>query len=267
MKFSIKAREKPYTPTYPKEDLDLAIRFAKECFREFNKFVKAIVLFGSYARKMRGDKGDIDVLVIIDDTTMIVSPEVIDAYRIITEKLVDKISPKLHITTLRLTAFWEYIRASDPIAINILRDGIALLDSGFFEPFQVLLKQGRIRPTPEAVWSYFVKAPTTLHNSKWHILQATLDLYWACIDAGHAVLMKIGEVPPTPEHVADLLEEKLASKGLLDRKYVTIMRNFYNLAKMIIHKEITEVEGTEYSKYRKDAEDFVEHMKSIVEEK
>ncbi|MFC1728040.1 nucleotidyltransferase domain-containing protein [Nanoarchaeota archaeon] len=266
MKFSIKSREKPYSPKYPKPDLDLAIKFAKESFKEFGKFVKAIVLFGSYARKAK-KTGDIDVLVIIDDTTVIVSHEVIDAYRIITEKLVQKISTKLHVTTLRLTSFWEYVRASDPIAINILRDGIALLDTGFFEPFQVLLKQGRIRPTPEAVWSYFVKAPTTLHNSKWHIMQATLDLYWATIDAAHAVLMKVGEVPPTPEHVSDLLEEKLVVPGLLEKKYVLIMRNFYNLAKMITHKEITQIEGSEYSKYLKEAEDFVERMKEFVEEK
>lgn len=266
MKFSIKSREKPYNSVYPGEDLDIAMKFAKEAFKEFGKFTKAIVLFGSYARKAK-NTGDIDVLVIIDDTTMIVSHEVIDAYRIITEKLVQKISTKLHITTLRLTSFWEYVRVSDPIAINILRDGIALLDTGFFEPFQVLLKQGRIRPTAEAVWAYFVKAPTTLHNSKWHILQATLDLYWATIDAAHAVLMKIGEVPPTPEHVADLLEQKLVDKGLLEAKYVNTMRTFYNLAKMITHKEITEVEGSEYSKYKKDAEEFVERMKEFVEEK
>lgn len=266
MKFSIKTREKPYRPAYPKEDLDIALKFARECFKEFGKFVKAIVLFGSYARQVK-KTNDIDILVIVDDTTMIVSTEVIDAYRIITEKLVQKISPKLHITTLRLTSFWEYIRASDPIAINILRDGIALLDSGFFEPFQILLKQGRIRPTPEAVWAYFVKAPATLHNSKWHVLQATLDLYWACIDSAHAALMKIGEVPPTPEHVADLLDEKLVEKGLLEKKYVTIMRNFYNLGKMIVHKEITEISGSEYDKYKKEADEFVERMKGIVENK
>lgn len=266
MKFSIKSKEKPYNPTYPKEDLDLAIKFAKESLKEFGKFVKAIVLFGSYARKAK-KTGDIDILIIIDDTTVVVSHDVIDAYRIITEKLVQKISTKLHITTLRLTSFWEYVRASDPIAINILRDGIALLDTGFFEPFQVLLKQGRIRPTAESVWAYFVKAPTTLHNSKWHILQATLDLYWATIDSAHAALMKIGEVPPTPEHVADLLDEKFVSKGLLEANYVTTMRTFYGLAKMITHKEITEVEGSEYSKYKKEAEDFVERMKEIVEEK
>ncbi len=266
MKFSIRAKEKAYMPTYPKEDLDIAIKFSKECFKEFGKFVKAIVLFGSYARQAK-KTADIDILVIVDDITMIISHEVIDAYRIITEKLVQKISPKLHITTLRLTSFWEYIRASDPIAINILRDGIALLDSGFFEPFQILLKQGRIRPTPEAVWTYFVKAPTTLHNSKWHILQATLDLYWACIDSAHAALMKIGEVPPTPEHVADMLYDKLVVKGLLENKYVSIMRNFYKLGKMIVHKEITDVSGSEYEKYRKEAEEFVERMKEIVEAK
>jgi len=108
-----------------------------------------------------------------------------------------------------MTSFWEYIRNGDPIAINILRDGVALIDTGFFEPLQVLLRRGRIRPTQESIWLYFIRAPNTLHNSKWHILQATLDIYWACVDACHAALMKIGETPPTPEHVADLLEDKL----------------------------------------------------------
>ena len=64
-------------------------------------------------------------------------------------------SEKLHITTLKFTSFWEYIRAGDPVGVNILREGMALIDSGFFEPMQQLLIQGKMRPSPEAVWVYF----------------------------------------------------------------------------------------------------------------
>ena len=50
---------------------------------------------------------------------------------------------------------------------------------------------------------YFGRAPITLRNSKWHLNQATIDLYWAVIDATHAALMKLGEIPPSPEHIPD----------------------------------------------------------------
>ena len=137
----------------------------------------------------------------------------------------------------------------------------------FFDPLQVLLKQGRIRPSPEAIWGYFIRAPATLTNSKWHITQATLDLYWAVIDAAHAALMRIGEIPPTPAHVADLIQDKLVRTKRVDSKYAKIMRNFYELSRKITHREIKEVSGDEYEKYLKDAKDFVDTMKKIVEEK
>jgi uncharacterized protein (UPF0332 family) len=104
-----------------------------------------------------------------------------------------------------------------------------------------------------------------LHNSKWHLIQATLDLYWAVIDAAHAALMQHGEIPPTPEHVADLLEQKLVKKKLLEHKYVSIMRHFYKTMKMITHREVKEVKGEEYDKYYKAAEDFVNRMREFIE--
>jgi len=158
------------------------------------------------------------------------------------------------------------MRAGDPVGINILRDGVALIDSGFFEPLQALLKKGKIRPTSESIWTYYIRAPNTLHNSKWHLLQATLDMYWAVIDAAHAALMKHGEIPPTPEHVADLLEQKLVKKKLLEHKYVLIMRHFYKIMKGIVHREIKEIKGSDYDKYYKTAEDFVKRMREFVEE-
>jgi hypothetical protein len=44
------------------------------------------------------------------------------------------------------------------------------------------------------------------------------------------------------------------------------MRHFYNLMKMITHREIQEIKGEEYDKYFKAAEDFVKRMRKFIEE-
>lgn len=267
MQFKIKKRGTETKQFYTEEDYEAALKFSRVIIKEFGKFIKAIVLFGSSARQAKSKHSDIDIMLVIDDVSILITPEVVDTYRIIVENTILNVNQKIHATTLKLTSFWEYIRAGDPIAINILRDGYAIIDTGFFEPFQLLLRQGRIRPTQEAVWAYFVRSPATLHNSKWHIMQATLDLYWAVIDSAHAALMKAGMIPPTPAHVASMLTEKFVKSKILNKKYASTMQNFYNLSRMILHREIKEVSGSEYSKHLKDAEDFVAAMKEIVEMK
>ena len=268
MQFKVQKRELKASTNHRKEDIDLVYTFTSRLYKEFGDFLKAVVLFGSTTDKDAKDKkGDIDILVIVDDASILLTAEVAETYRIIVEKLILEVSPKLHITSLRLTSFWEYIRAGDPIGMNMLRSGIPILDTGFVRPLQILLQQGRVRPTPESVWTYFSRAPTTLHNSKWHITQATMDLYWAVIDSAHAALMRLDELPPTPEHVADLIEDRMVKPGIVTQRYAQIMRNFYRLSKMILHREIKGVSGSEYEKYYEDAYDFVTTMKRVIESK
>jgi len=263
LEFDIQKRKKHNSEKYEKTDIDLAYEFSKKVYKEFGKFIKAIVIFGSAARKKHNSK-DIDILLIVDDISIVMTKEIVQAYRLIIAKVVGDISTKLHITTLKFTNFWEYVRAGDPVAVNILRDGYALIDTGFFEPLQILLYQGRIRPTPEAVWTYFNKAPETIKNSKWHLLQATVDLYWAVIDSAHAALMKMNEVPPSPEHVDEMMEEKLVKPGFIDKKYPGVMRRFYDIMKMVSNRDIQSITGKQYSEYLKEAEDFVEAMEEFL---
>ncbi len=251
---------------YREDDLKIAYDFSKRLYQEFKEFLKAIVLFGSVARSMEKEKrNDIDIMVIVDDVSMRLTPEIVEAYRIITEKIIIDTSTKLHVTTLKLSAFWDYVRNSDPVAVNILRDGIAVVDTGFFDPLQALLFMGRIRPTSESIWTYYGRAPRTLVNSRWHIMQATIDLYWAVIDASHAALMKLGIVPPSPEHVAELMVEKMVKPGLIHKKHAHVPEKFYRLSKAIITREKKDVHGKEYEELYREAYDFVEHMKQFIE--
>ena len=264
MDFKIDKKKNPNLGRYESKSVDIAYSFAKQVYKEIGGFIKGIVLFGSTVRK-KSDKGDVDILLIIDDVSIILTEEFVQTYRVIVEKIISKTSNKLHVTSLRLTNFWEYVRAGDPVAVNILRDGIPLIDTGFFEPLQILLHQGRIRPTPEAIWTYFNRAPQTLENAKWHVAQGVLDLYWAVIDSAHAALMKINEVPPSPEHVADLLEAKLVKRGLLNKKYPVIMRSFYALSRQITHHELKSMSGKQFDEYLNQATDFVRVMQEFIE--
>lgn len=267
MEFKINKKEPAQIRKFEQEKYDLALKFAKEIYKEFGTLLKGIILFGSRARKETSIKGDIDILIIVDDVTNEIDPVFVDTYRIITEKTVRKVSDRLHVITLKFSTFWEYVRNSDPIAVNLLRDGVALLDSGFFSPLQTLLGQGRIRPTAESVHSYFAKSPATLHNSKWHILQATVDLYWAVMDAAHAGLMHIGEVPPSPKHVPDLMEKNMLSKNIVNKRDIDVVKEFYKIQKMITYREIKEISGEQYDIYYKEAYDFVEKIKAFLEKK
>ena len=264
MEIDIPKRPHPNLENYNKEDYEIAHKFATEIHKEMGKFLKGVILFGSSARNTTKKSSDVDVLILIDDLSIIVNRDVADAYRIVIQRIISKVSRRLHVVTLRLTAFWDYIRNGDPIGINILRDGISLMDTGFFDPLQMLLKKGRIRPSKESIWAYFMKAPATLNNSQWHIMQGVIDLYWAVIDAAHAALMSQGVVPPTPEHVSDMIDEVLVNKGLLEKKYSKIMKSFYDRAKGIMHRETTEVKGAEFDKYLEEANEFIERMRKFI---
>ncbi len=265
MDFSIHKRDNKRKKDYSASNLDLAYRFAKESHRELKDLLKAIVLFGSAARKNE-DSNDIDILLIVDDVSIRLTKELVQAYRIIVENIVRKVSPKIHVTSMKFTSFWEYMRNGDPIALNILRDGYALIDTGFFDPLQLLLHQGRIKPSKEALWTYFNRAPRSLNVSRGKIEQACIDLYWAVIDSAHAALMSINEVPPSPEHVPFLMEQKMVREKLISAKYPKVVRRFFTLSKDILHGKIRNISGEDYEKYYSEAKEFVDAMQAFITE-
>ena len=266
MEFRVEKRERRIAPYIDQKDYNIALAFAKKVYKEFGTFISAIVLFGSVAER-KEKRYDVDLLIVVDDVKVKLHPEILEAYRVIVEKAILDISPRIHVQTMKYSSFWEYVRAGDPVAVNILRSGIALVDTGFFDPLQALLDNGRIRPSIEAIETYFTMSYASLFRSRDHLLAGAFDLYWAAIDAAHSALMSIGEIPPSPEHVADMIKEKLVKGRKLDGKYANIMQELYLISKKITHREIKYLNGKEYDKLRDRTEDFVKRMKKFIEEK
>ena len=268
MKFDIPKGDKKNSSRYLGEDLDVVRKFARILYKEFGSFLRCVVLFGSSVKNPGQKHRDLDVLVVVDDVRYPFAQEVVEAYRLILARAVKDVDPqRLHIQSMKLSAWWEYVRAGDPVAINVLRYGVAVIDTGFFDPLQALLEQGRIRPTGEAIWTYFTLAPASLARSRENLLTAVVDLYWAAVDAGHAALMVIGEIPPNPSGVAELVDAKLAGHGHIKPKHARMMAELFRVFKGIVHREIKEVSGKYYDELRAKSEEFVRVMKEFIEKK
>ncbi len=253
---------------YNGEDHKLAEQFAVELKKELDIFLKEVIFFGS-AAKQKGPfekiyETDIDVLIILDDLKKVLSNEVVEAYRVITEQTAAKVSRRFHINTLKISAFWEYLTNGDPIALNILREGKPLLNASFFRPLQVLLEQGRIRPSKENVWAYYLRAPQTILGAKWHILQATIDLYWAALDATHSALLLLGLAPNSPEHTEQLLKEALIKNKRFPKQYGKLLESLHQVVEDINERRAKEISGKTYDHLASATKEYVNFVKKWI---
>ncbi|MDO8628630.1 MAG: hypothetical protein Q7R56_02665 [Nanoarchaeota archaeon] len=266
MKFDIPKSDKKNSSRYLADDLEVVRKFARILYKEFGSFLRVVSLFGSSIKNPGQKHRDLDVLIIVDDVRYPFSQEIVEAYRLIVASAIKQVDPqRLHVQSMKLTSWWEYVRVGDPVAINVLRYGVAVIDTGFFDPLQALLEQGRIRPTDESIWTYFTLAPASLAKSRENLLTAVVDLYWAAVDAAHAALMVVGEIPPNPAAVAELVELKLAGEGHIKQKHSRMMAELFRVFKGIVHRDIKEVSGKYYDELREKSNEFVTVMKEFIE--
>jgi uncharacterized protein (UPF0332 family) len=154
----------------------------------------------------------------------------------------------------------------DPIVINIIRYGDPLIDfGGFFIPLKVLLQDGKIKPTPEAIYSLIQRAPEHMARVNISLLSAIDGLYWAMVDSAHAALISAKVTPPSPEHIGDILKEYFVSKGVLKQKYADYFKDIYSIAKEIMHGSRNKISGKEIDEFTEKANEFIREMASIIE--
>ncbi len=264
MDFEITKKGTAQVANYSQEELDIAYAFSKKVWKECGTMLKGVVLFGSMARREMTPQSDIDILIVVDDLAINISKELMQTYKIIVEKIIASVSKRIHVTTLKFSTFYEYVHQGDPIGLNILRDGVALVDTGFFDPLQALLFRGKIRPTYESIWTYFNKAPITLNNSRWHLFRACEDLYWAVTDASHALIMKLGVVPPAPEYLPDLLARHAVTQKIISKDDVKTVKFFFDLYKSITKRKLKDVTGAQYEKYYVQAQKYVQKIEKFL---
>ena len=250
-----------------KTEKDIAMDFSIKIYQKFNKIIKSVVLFGSQAKSEATSGSDIDIMVLIDDATINWDQELIAWYREELDKII-KSNPygrELHINTTKITTWWEDLLRGDPTVINVIRYGEAMIDfGGFFEPLKVLLIQGRIKSTPEAIYSCLQRAPQHIARSKSAELATIEGLFWSMVDSAHSALMANKIIPPSPEQIPVELRRNLVNKKKLKDKYVDWFKNLMELHKKIAHGEIKDLKGGHIDEWQDKTEEFHKIMVDIV---
>jgi len=252
-----------------KTENDIAMDFAVKTYKKFDKIVKSIILFGSATKKTVVLGSDIDIMILIDDASIKWDQELIAWYREELEKIIQGSPYKkdLHINTIKLSTWWEDLMRGDPVVLNILRYGEALIDAGgFFNPLKSLLLQGKIKSTPEAIYSCLQRAPLHFARSKAAELGAIEGLYWTMVDSAHAALIAANVFPPSPEHISGELKINFVNSGKLKMKYIEWFRDMNLLHKKISHGEITDLKGVIIDDLQSKTEEFLDVMARLVNE-
>jgi predicted nucleotidyltransferase/uncharacterized protein (UPF0332 family) len=248
-------------------DHEIATDFAVKVYKKFDKIIKSIILFGSVEKKEIKPGSDIDIIVVIDDVSLNWDQELIAWYREELDKIL-QLNPykgSIHINTIKLSTWWEDLLRGDPVVLNIIRHGFAILDyGGFFEPLKFLLLKGKIKGTPEAIYQCLQRAPSHIARSKAAELAAIDGVYWSMVDSAHAPLIAANYFPPSPEHVITDLKEAFVDKGHLKMKYLIWYKDLYYLHKKIDHGEISDLKGIEIDMWQQRAEEFLKVMVDLV---
>lgn len=248
---------------------EMAMDFATKVYKEFDTLIKSVVLFGSAAKHEANERSDVDIIIILDDVSVKFDNELIAWYRTHLGKLIEKnkyLKP-LHVNSVKLSTWWQDLMRGDPIVVNVLRYGDALIDfGGFFNPLKILLKEGKIHSTPEAIYTLLERAPTHLARARKATLAAVDGLYWCMVDSAHAVLIAADIMPPSPEKIGPILHENFVKTGILHRKYIKYYEELHTVAKDIVHGKRTEVSGQSFDEWFTQADDFLREMAKLIED-
>jgi len=245
--------------------------------KKFEKYVYSYVIGGSLVRGEVQKTSDVDIYIIIDDTDVKRMPRlelkeklrnIIYSYVMRAGELAgvkNKLSPQVYL----LTEFWEGVKDANPIFYTFLRDGVPIYDRGGFLPWKLLLRMGKIKPSPESIDMFMGMGDKTQEMAKRRLLDIVVgDIYWGVITPSQALLMLYG-LPPTNvyETVEEVKRIFVDKEKLLEKKYADILEEIaIKYYKGFEHGKIKEVTGKEVDKLLKDSEDYLKRLKELRNE-
>ncbi len=86
------------------------------------------------------------------------------------------------------------------------------------------------------------------------------------VDAAQAALITAGLLPPSPEHIPQMLKETFTDKGILKMELISWCRNIFELHKGIIHGNITQIKGVDIDMWQQRAEIFMRKMTELIDQ-
>lgn len=173
---------------------------------------------------------------------------------------------KFQFTLYDITDYWDRLKSMDVKLYSEMRLSIILYDpSGFFAPLKILLIQGKIPCTREAVQVIMKESPEKIlkvHNElKREIISS---LYNLTIDAGQAPIVLVGHDPPIPRDVPGELERIFVKRKMLNATSVKICADIIKYYKDVEHGRITVISGKDLHVFLEASEIFIKDMEELM---
>lgn len=173
---------------------------------------------------------------------------------------------KFQFTLYPITDYWDKLRYIDPDLLSEMRLSIILYDpSGFFAPLKILLIQGKIPCTREAVQVILKESPQKIlkvHNElKREIISS---LYNLTIDAAQAPIVLAGYDPPIPRNIPPILDNLFVKKKLLKKSSFNICSEIITYYKDIEHGKIKQISGNDLHIFLEASELFIKDMEELM---
>jgi len=240
--------------------------------QKFEKYVVSYVIAGSFIRGEATATSDADVFVIINDTDVKKMPriELKERLRSIIHQYLGEaaalagVKNTLHIQTYLLTEFWESVKDASPVIFTFIRDGVPIYDRGTFMPWKILLKMGKLKPTPESIDLFMKSADKTTSMIERRLIDAMIDIYYGVLTPSQALLMLYGVPPPTHKETSKLMHEIFVQKEkMLKSSDIKILEKSVKAFKDYEHDLKYKISGAEIDKMSKEAEDYVKKLKDL----
>lgn len=240
--------------------------------RKFEKYVASYVVGGSLVRGTAGKDSDVDTFVIIDDTDVKKMPRhqlkerlrgyIYDYIR--EAGMLAGVKNILNVQVYLLTEFWESVKDANPVIFTFIRDGVPMHDRGTFLPWKLLLKMGKIKPSPEAVDTFMKYGDQNESLVKRRLLDAMIDIYWGVVTPTQALMMLAGEAPPAPKTlVADVKRLFVDKEKIMGLKELKILEKVVNLYKGYEHGKVQSISGAELDMLLKEAGQYDTKLKVL----
>ncbi|MBI4167782.1 MAG: nucleotidyltransferase domain-containing protein [Candidatus Aenigmarchaeota archaeon] len=255
------------------EPVDAIKESCSKILSRYGSKIKAIWIYGSFARGEAKPTSDIDVMTLVDDATSDISggelAEITDSISAISNDVKEKTKINIHFQPAkRLTDWWDLLRSGEPWVFTSMRDAMPVYDpSGYVEPLSRLLKEGRMVGTMERSQMLIQRAPSRLEDVRKIFLEdITADLLFAMVESGQAVLMFYGIAPPSAKNLGNALRKNFVSKKILENYYVDLVDDFYAVTRKIDHGELTKLSAKEIDAWVSKARNFIYRMEEIFTE-
>ncbi|VVB76528.1 Uncharacterised protein [Candidatus Tiddalikarchaeum anstoanum] len=237
---------------------------------KLKRYIVTLILVGSVSRGTMTETSDVDLAFVIDDTDVkqMSRQEVLARLRSMILGEAAKTGFEFNIQVYLLTDFWQSLRDTQPVIFSMVRDGVPLFDQGMFTPWRILLKTGRMQPSPEAVSQFYRTGRLLLQDVNNSIKEIVIErVFLSMFNPAQAAAMMIG-IPPTdaintPRQFRQHFVEK---EKLVEPKYADYLDEILKIRKDVEHGKKAEVTAKELLAQMEHAEDFINRIEKLFEE-